>query len=337
VNRRGVEVRRDRDDARAAIARLGDEVGVRDLGVDRVAPPDQDQVGIEAVIRRAGEGDLAAGGGGSGVVIADLGVHVEHDGVEEVIGAEESHAVPAVGGAGAEIPVDRPGAVGREDIDHSVGDVGERLVPAHAPPLALTASADPLQGVREPIRVVHALAEAASFLTATGIEVRHPRVRPRVRARLLLAEDDAVLDEHVPVAAPLVPAVDMVGALRHPIPRPSLPVEILPAAIVGGRKRPAPAHRGLRGSGIRDTDRQAPERQRDDRRPARAEKRAPADAPAAAGGGSRARAGCRWVHAESARGESADAPAAGAVLRHARRGSMSAGSRVKGPKRLFHS
>ena len=49
---RGVVVRRDGNDLGAAVLRLGEEMRVGNLGVQRIAGPEQDQVGIEVIVGR---------------------------------------------------------------------------------------------------------------------------------------------------------------------------------------------------------------------------------------------------------------------------------------------
>ena len=79
----GAEFRPDEDDLGAVVARLREEVRVRDLRVERVATPDQDQVGEEEVVGRAIEADLAEGLGEPPAPIADLRVGIEARGVQQ--------------------------------------------------------------------------------------------------------------------------------------------------------------------------------------------------------------------------------------------------------------
>ena len=82
VDRRGVEVGRDADDVGALVARLVDEVRVRDVRVVRIAAPDQDQVAVEEIVHGTREDDLAGGRGDTGRVVAHLGGVLEDRRVE---------------------------------------------------------------------------------------------------------------------------------------------------------------------------------------------------------------------------------------------------------------
>ena len=139
----------------------------------------------------------------------------------------------AVAGRGAEVPVDRSGAMlfGRDGFDESVGDFGERLLPGDPLPLAFPALADSLERRGESRPVVHAVAVAGPFLTAARVEIGEIGVGLLVAGDLLLAPDDAVLHIDVPGAA-LIAAVGVVGALGHAIPCPLLPVEIPEAGVL---------------------------------------------------------------------------------------------------------
>ena len=240
VDGRGVVVGGDAHHPGALVARLVDEVDVRDLRVGGIAAPDQDQVGVEEIVARARDGDLAEGGHGARVVVADLAVHVEHGRVEQETGAVGAHAAAAVGGGGARIPDDRFGAVLAQRVDGAIGDLAQPLLPRDALPLPLAAAPDAAQGMAQPRGVVHGLAVTRSLVAAAGVEVRHARVGLLVVGGLLLAEHDPILYEHVPVAAALVPAVDVMRALGDPIPGPLVAVEVAPVAVArgtGGRLR----------------------------------------------------------------------------------------------------
>ena len=124
----------------------------------------------------------------------------------------------ATGVRGARIPGDCTGPIGGDDVDVHVGDLVQRLLPGDPLPLPLAALSHPLERVREPPRVVHALAVAGSLLAAARIEVGDAGIDLLVGAGLLLAPDDPVLDVDVPAAVALVPAVHEVGALGDLVP-----------------------------------------------------------------------------------------------------------------------
>ena len=118
-------------------------------------------------------------------------------------------------------------------IDHLLGDLVDRLLPADALPLAGAPLTHPLQGHGEPARPVHQLGVAGPLLAAAGVEVGHTRLGRRVGRGLLLANHDAVLYVEVPLAgaAAVRPAV---GSLGDAVPGPALAVEVLPAAELLG-------------------------------------------------------------------------------------------------------
>ena len=230
-------VRSNGDHLGAVVAGFGHEVGVGDLGVDRVAAPDQDQVGIEQVVRGTAERHLAHRHPDARAVVTDLGVDVQHRGVQHQGGAQHRQAGAAVGLGCALVPDDGAGAVAADHhVDHLVGDVVQSLVPAHPFPATLAARSDPLQGVTQARLVVHALRIAGTLLTATRVVVRDLGVDGLVDPCLLFAPDHAVLDVDVPVAAALVPAIDEVGALGDAVPLPLAPVHILEAGVGHVRK-----------------------------------------------------------------------------------------------------
>jgi hypothetical protein len=169
-------------------------------------------------------------------VVADLGGVLEDRGVQQVAGAREPQTVAAVAHAGAQVPVDGAGAVllGHQGVDGAVGDLAQRLVPGHALPAALAALPHALQRVREPTAVVHAVAVAGSLLAAARVEVGHVGVGLLVAADLLLAPDDSVAHVHVPGAAAVVAAVDVVGALHDPVPPPLPAVQVGRLAVAHG-------------------------------------------------------------------------------------------------------
>ena len=268
VDCRGVVVGSDRHDLHAPVPGLGDEVSVGDLRVDRVAGPDQDQIRMEQVVPRAGEDDLPAGHGGSRVVISDLLVDGEDGRVQHEARSVQPDGVATVLVGAAGVPGDSRRSVRRQDVDRPVGDVAERLFPAHPLPGAAAAFADPLERVAEPRGIVHARAVAGPLLAAAGVEVGHRLVGLGIVSRLLLAEDDTFLDVDVPAAAALVEAVDEMGPLGDSVPGPFLPVDVPPALVARGigdgpRRRCSAFRRGR-------SKREAPERQCQRGRSARA-------------------------------------------------------------------
>src|ERR1019366_3794202 len=107
--------------------------------------------------------------------------------------------------------------------------------PRDALPLARAAFADALERVFHARRVVHAGAVAGALLTAARIEVGGIGADRRVVSGLLLAPHQAILDEHIPRAVGLIPAIHEVRAAYHFVPGPFAPVDVLPRAV--GRDR----------------------------------------------------------------------------------------------------
>ena len=77
VDRRRIVVGGDADEARPLVARLVDEVRVRNLGVGRIAAPDEDQVRIEQVVAGTGAGNFSQRRQGTRVMVAELRIEVE--------------------------------------------------------------------------------------------------------------------------------------------------------------------------------------------------------------------------------------------------------------------
>jgi len=231
VDGRGAVVRRDADDRGTLVAGLVDEVCVRDLGVGRIPAPDEDEVRVQEVVRRAREGDLAQRRHGTRVMIPDLAVHVEHGRVEDEARAMDADSIAAVGVGGAGIPDDRVRPALDEGVETSVRDLPQALLPTDAAKASLAPRADPTQGVEQTRAVDHAFAVAGALLTAARVVVGNLRIRRLVAADLLFAEDYPVLHVDVPVAAPLVPAVDEVGALVDRVESQPFAIEIAPAGV----------------------------------------------------------------------------------------------------------
>ncbi len=228
---RAVVVRADRNDLGAAIFRLGEEMRVGNLRVERIARPEQDQVGIEILVCRALEVDLAEGLEGATVTVADLAVLVDHHRLADTGDAREGRRVLGQVVGRADIPNDPIGALLGGHIQPGIGDIGQGGIPGDALPFVLTARAHPLQRMRHPRRVVHPLRVATALLAAARVVVGQLVVDLLVFRRLLLAEDQAILHIHVPGTVGLIPAVHDVRATHHLVPGPLLAIHVLPAAV----------------------------------------------------------------------------------------------------------
>src|SRR5262249_48820911 len=118
-----------------------------------VRAPDDD------ALREAGMGRLVDGvpavDGGLGDELADAAVPALADEVRRTEVAGEPPARPVAGPlVGATERRDRLGAVARPDLAELRRDLVERLLPADPLPAVLSALADPLQRVVEPVGVV---------------------------------------------------------------------------------------------------------------------------------------------------------------------------------------
>ena len=76
VDRRGAVVGGDGHDLGAVVAGLGDEVVPGDVRVDRVAVPDEHQLGVEPVVDAGRRIELAEGDVDAGAEVVDLGLDV---------------------------------------------------------------------------------------------------------------------------------------------------------------------------------------------------------------------------------------------------------------------
>src|SRR3972149_1997703 len=156
------------------------------------------------------------------MVVADLPVHARMrraERLEEAIGPHPFTPLamdPSATGVQNDL-----GAVGHENIDYTVGDLGEGLIPTHPLPAPLAALAHALERIFDPSGIVHPLGITNTLLTAARIGVRHGRVvRRRVVADLLLPQDDAILDIEVEITGALVPTVGWVGGFYDFVPSP---------------------------------------------------------------------------------------------------------------------
>ncbi len=232
MHRGGVVVGCDGDDRGAVVARFVEEVCVRDLCVDGVGAPDQDEIRIEEIIHGTRKGDLPHRGLRSGMVVSDVGIDLDQGRVQNVPQPVSRDGGTAAGVCGAGVPGNRPGSIGGDDVDVLVGDLIQRLLPGDPLPLPFAPLSHPLEGMEEPARVVHALAVAGAFLAAPRIEVGDAGIDLLVGAGLLLAPHDPVLDIDVPAAVALVPAVHEVGALGDLVPAPLRAIELFEALVL---------------------------------------------------------------------------------------------------------
>jgi hypothetical protein len=171
-------------------------------------------------------------------VVADRNVEVRHECIE---GAREAHRAGERHGARVDVGSvhdDALGAVGRVGVEDGVGDLGERLVPAHALPLSLAALPHALQREAHPLAAREDVVEAAALLTALRIVVGVVGVGGFGAGRLLLAPDDAI-PRVDPEGAAAGETLIGVGSPADLIPAPLVPVDVLPGAVAdvaaGGR------------------------------------------------------------------------------------------------------
>jgi hypothetical protein len=233
VDRRGINVRRDGDDVAAVVARLLDEVIPGDVRVDRVRVPDQDQLALEEIVHARRRVELAEGGVDAGAEVIDLGLEVRH--LEPQLGGEEvPHDLldPALTGRSDVVEGGRTLVL--DGVEDGVGDLGERLVPGDAFPLALAALSGPLQRVEDSLFVVVLLAPGSSLLAAHRVQVGDARLDGGEGAGLLLAHDLPVARVHAPGAAAGV-AIHRVAAPRHAVPLPALAVLVFRFTVLGSK------------------------------------------------------------------------------------------------------
>ena len=224
VNRRGIEVGADGDDAGAVVPGLGQKVEVRDLRVRRVAAPDEDEVGVEEVVGGPARDRDAERDSRPLLLVADFGVEIEHDGPEQI--RKPVDGDPRSNTGRVAIEDDRVRRAALQVVDDAVGDLGQRLVPGDLLPLALAALACALQRMGQAQAVRHRERVARALLAAARVEVRDGCVGLRIGARRLLVDNGAILHKDVVRAAALIPAVHQVRALRHAVPLPSLAVRV---------------------------------------------------------------------------------------------------------------
>jgi hypothetical protein len=191
VHRRGRIVRGDGDDLAPVVTSLVDEVRVGNLCVGGIGAPDQYQVRAEEVVGRAGCDGCAEGHGGPPLAIVEFGVRVEFDPVEHLDEPLDRHAPRGRGEAPARFEHHTVGLPAHHRIDQCVGDLHQRLVPAHAfeaPGAPLTHAT---QGVAQTARRVHQGRVAGALLAAARIEVGDVGTDLRIVAGLLLAQQRA--------------------------------------------------------------------------------------------------------------------------------------------------
>jgi len=228
----GAVLRIDDHDLRALVAGLDQIVGVGHLGHRRVHHPYDEEIGEEPLVRAASHMRKPERERGTHVQVADLGPVVGERGPHHV----EEAGAPGRRGALVEV---RPQVVDNGvapvcfgDVDQLLGDLPQRLTPADALPTTRAPLTHAFERNAEPTGPVHHIRVAGALLAAPGIEVGQPGLGRLVVRGLLLAHHDAVPDIEIPVAgaAAVEPAV---ASLRHAVPRPAPPVEILPAAEPG--------------------------------------------------------------------------------------------------------
>ena len=198
----------DRDDVRALLARLEDELPQVVAARQRVRPPQQDQLRVLEGLgvhpgRRAGHvgGALAARDAAGGHVVARGAEHVPQPLARAAL---EALHVPE-----RARPLKGPDRLAAELVADRVqlgGDRLQRLVPADPLELPLALAADALERVQEPVRRPGVLEIA--------VELRAQRARRERMLAVALEVDGAarVVDGHHP-AAP-VRAVERTGAMN---------------------------------------------------------------------------------------------------------------------------
>ncbi len=222
MDHRGVVIRRDSDNPRAVVARLCNVVIVWDVGVGRIAAPNQDGIGVKPVFRRVGKHNLPDSNSGPLVTITDLHVLARKGRTQSLEEGVRSAALAsqAVDPSAATLN-NRLRPISGHSIDDRVSDLRQGLIPTHALPASLATSTNALERVLDPCGVIHAVNIAGAFLTTPGIGIRNCGiVRRRVVAHLLLSQHDSVFDEEVEVASFLIPAIGQVGRLYDLVPAP---------------------------------------------------------------------------------------------------------------------
>ena len=204
-------------------------MGVGDAGRVGVEQRQHDVVGVEPGVGGEARERIAVGEVGAGVQIAHVGEDVELDAAEqgrEAVGSGEADVAQV---AAARVRHQLAGAVLLEDVDDLVGDLGGRLVPRDALPLALAALARALHRVAQPVALVHRGGVDGALLTAARVGVGGVRVDLRILGELLLAQHDAVL--HVDAERAVADAVDAVRGVSHVVPGELVAVEVFPGPI----------------------------------------------------------------------------------------------------------
>ncbi len=201
-------------------------------GVGRIPAPHDDQLGVREgvvliAVHRGTEGPEGAGGRtlvrGDRPGAGAAPEHPQESGQQtlDLIGFVQN----AVGGAGVALVEQGRGAVFVLDVDHLVGDVVQRLVPADALELALAPFTDPSHRVEQPFGRVKPLPIGPSAQTAAQLglclrvlaELAVLLVSPVVRGQ---AHDHVTLlvgDQHMPGAAVMGAAGD--DRLQVVVPR----------------------------------------------------------------------------------------------------------------------
>ena len=255
------EVGAEDRELRSCVADLGDEVGVGRTGHVEVGAHDRDETGVVPVGRFVHVGLLAPDLRRGGREIAVPVVEAEDDAADQRHESTAGRVTDLGHRRDRREPGHAVGAVFGDGVDHRCGAHLECLVPADPPeaalaprllvtlaPLRCVLDARPrLDRVAEVLllgRAVHVDQHAAGVgVLHSNRRVQVPRVRdpPLAPARLVRRQtllelgvvgglefpgDDAVLDEHLPRAAPR--AVDAVRRPDTLVVLEAIPVEVLP-------------------------------------------------------------------------------------------------------------
>src|SRR5690606_13674130 len=99
----------------------------------------------------------------------------------------------------------------------------------NALPLALAALAGALERIAQTVGLVHGGGVDGALLATARVGVGHLGIDLRIAGDLLLAQDNAVLDEDIPAA--VAHAVDAVSGVANAVPGPLVAIHVFPAAV----------------------------------------------------------------------------------------------------------
>jgi hypothetical protein len=235
VLRGGAAVGSEDHDLRPVVAGLGDVVIGGGHRVDRVALEDQEELRVEPVVEARADVELAERQVDAGAEVVDLGVHVGVDAAEHVEQAREPDDPPR-SRLGAREVHDRLRARLLDGVEHGVGDVGDRIVPADLLPAPLAPLPDAAEGMEDAVLPVERLAPAGTLLAAHRVGVGNatlddPDVPGRLLAHHLPVPD---VDAHGAVAGI---AVHAVRSAVDGIPAPLVPIALLGRDVLRGGAR----------------------------------------------------------------------------------------------------